>query len=250
MQYRLADHLFAHTERMKQELQSDFGVPSKRISVIPLGINNTVPDTGLTSSAARRQLGLAEAHKAVLFFGSIAPYKGLEHLVEATALVARAIPDLCLIIAGRPKGPEAYWAGIERRIAMLGLGERVLKRIKYIPDADTEIYFKAADVLALPYIHGYQSGVLFLGYNFGLPIIASDVASFKDNIIEGETGFICRPNDPVVLGKAIERYFKSDLYKMLKTRRHQICRFANEQYSWATVSSITVSVYEGLGGLR
>jgi glycosyltransferase involved in cell wall biosynthesis len=250
MQYGLADHLFAHTERMKQELQSDFAVPSKKISVIPLGINNTVPDTGLTCSVARTQLGLAETHKTVLFFGSIAPYKGIEHLVEATALVARTIPDVRLIIAGRPKGPRAYWAGIERRIATLDLGKHVLQRIKYIPDADTELYFKAADVLALPYIHGYQSGVLFLGYNFGLPVIASDVASFKDNILEGETGFVCRPNDPVALGKAIERYFKSDLYNNLETHRHKIHRLANAQYSWTKVSSITVSVYEALRGCR
>src|SRR5271166_5969031 len=32
MQYRIADHLLTHTERMKQELQSEFGVPSKKIS--------------------------------------------------------------------------------------------------------------------------------------------------------------------------------------------------------------------------
>ena len=250
MQYRLADHLFAHTERMKQELECDFGVTSKKVSVIPFGINDTVPNTELTTSEAREKLGLRRTDKVLLFFGNIAPYKGLEHLVQATALVALTTPDIRLVIAGQPKGSEAYWTGIKHQITMLELNERILERIEYIPDAEAELYFKAADVLVLPYSHVYQSGVLFLGYNFGLPVIASDVAALKDGVLEGETGFVCKPNDPVVLGKTIERYFSSDLYANLDSRRHEIVRFAKEQYSWAKVSSITVSVYEALGGCR
>ena len=67
---------------------------------------------------------------------------------------------------------------------------------EFIPDEETEIYFKAADVLVLPYRHIYQSGVLFLGYSFGLPVLAADVGSLKDEIVEGKTGFVFRPEDP------------------------------------------------------
>ena len=49
IQYHLADHIFVHTERMKSELLADFGVPDRKISVIPFGINNTAPNTGMTS---------------------------------------------------------------------------------------------------------------------------------------------------------------------------------------------------------
>ena len=59
---------------------------------------------------------------------------------------------------------------------------RVLLRADYIPDDETEIYFKAADVLVLPYRQIYQSGVLFLGYSFGLPVLAADVGSLKDEM--------------------------------------------------------------------
>ena len=37
----------------------------------------------------------------------------------------------------------------------------------------------------LPYTHIFQSGVLFLGYSFGLPVIASDVGSLREDVIEG-----------------------------------------------------------------
>ena len=54
----------------------------------------------------------------------------------------------------------------------------------------------------LPYRHIYQSGVLFSGYSFGLPVLAADVGSLKDEIVEGKTGFVFQPEDPVDLAKA------------------------------------------------
>ncbi len=56
-----------------------------------------------------------------------------------------------------------YWASIKDDIRTDLAAGRVLLRSEFIPDEETEIFFKAADVLVLPYRHIYQSGVLFLG---------------------------------------------------------------------------------------
>ena len=120
----------------------------------------------------------------LLFFGNIAPYKGVEFLVDAMESIEHRLPRVCLIIAGRPKGAESYWKGLEP-IEASGLGSRVITRIGIFADDDTEIYFKAADISVLPYTHVFQSGVLFLAYNFGLPVIAADVASMKEDIVGG-----------------------------------------------------------------
>src|SRR5271168_1944636 len=120
---------------------------------------------------------------------------------------------------------------------------RILLREDYIPDGETEVYFKAADVLALPYRHIYQSGVLCLGYNYGLPVLAADVGSLKDEIVEGRTGFVFRPEDPVELTKTIERYFASDLFANLSSRRQEIRAFATEHHSWDVAGQLTVNVY-------
>ena len=123
---------------------------------------------------------------------------------------------------------------------------RVLLRADFIPDDETEVYFKAADVLVLPYRHIYQSGVLFLGHSFGLPVLAADVGSLKDEIVEGKTGFVFRPEDPADLAKAIERYFASDLYADLNNRRQEIRDYATERHSWDVVGQMTMNVYAGL----
>src|SRR5207302_487078 len=125
----------------------------------------------------------------------------------------------------------------------------VLLRADYIPDDETEIYFKAADVLVLPYRYIYQSGVLFLGHSFGLPVIAADVGCLRDEIVEGKTGFIFRREDPADLARVIDRYFASNLYADLDCRRPQIRKYATERHSWDVVGQMTMSVYADLIGM-
>ncbi len=195
IQYGLSDHILVHTEKMKRELLSDFHIQESKVSVIPFGINNTVPNTELTTLEAKKQLGMTSGDKTMLFFGNIAPYKGLEYLVAAFTEVTKKDASYRLIIVGKPKGTEHYWNQIREAIARAGIRDRTIQKIEYVPDKETELYFKAADVLVLPYTRIFQSGVLFLGYGFGLPVIASNVGSLREEIVEGKTGFVFKPQD-------------------------------------------------------
>jgi glycosyltransferase involved in cell wall biosynthesis len=134
-------------------------------------------------------------------------------------------------------------ADIERTIDDHPQGKQILRRIQYVPDEETELYFKAADVLALPYTHVFQSGVLFLAFNFGLPVIATDVGSIGEEIIEGRTGLVCKPRDAQGLASALEKYFASDLFKHLDIQRKEIKDYANARHSWDLVGEITRDVY-------
>jgi len=246
VQYSLCDHVFVHTDGMKSEMTSEFRIPESKVSVIPFGINNTVPSTSLSSAEAKRQLGTSGGDKALLFFGNIAPYKGLEYLISAFAELLNKDRSYRLIIVGKPKGSEGYWKQIHQGIARSGIRDRVIERIEYIPDEETELFFKAADVLILPYTRVFQSGVLFLGYSFGLPAIASDVGTLKKEIIEGETGFVFKPQDSSDLASKIDKYFRSELFRNLEARRAEIKAYANDRYSWHKVAAVTTSIYSRL----
>jgi len=246
IQYSLVQHIFVHTERMRAELLADFGVPEDKATVIPFGINNTLPNTSLTREEARQAFGLKPEHKTLLFFGNIAPYKGLEHLITALGALAKTDGNYRLIVGGAVKNCAEYWQAVQKRIDELGIRNLLIEKIGYIPDEEGENYFKAADALILPYNHIFQSGVLFLGYSFGLPVIVTDVGSLRDDVVEGRTGLVCRPQDPVDLAARIETYFASDLFKNLASRRSDIQDFANERYSWSKVAAITEGVYSRL----
>jgi glycosyltransferase involved in cell wall biosynthesis len=249
IQYRLADHIFVHTEQMKAELYEEFGIQREAVTVIPFGINNAVPNTELWPAEAKRRLGIEQDDRTILFFGAIRPYKGLEHLVAAFQRVAANRDGYRLVIAGEAKkGSEQYLRDIQATIEKDSSRKRVIQKIEFIPDDQTELYFKAADVLVLPYTLIFQSGVLVLAYSFGLPAIATDVGAFRDDIIQGETGYLARSCAAQDLASAIETYFDSELYKSLDHRRAQIQDYANARNSWNVVAEKTRKVYTDVLG--
>jgi glycosyltransferase involved in cell wall biosynthesis len=249
MQYWLTDHIFVHTQKMKDELVADFGVREQRVTVIRHPTNDAFPDTDLTPAEAKRQLGLQNRDKAILCFGRIKPYKGIEHLLETFQILAKQDADYRLIIAGEvERRNEGYLNQIRQVIPPeMERSQQIILKAQFIPDEEMELYLKAADVMVLPYNEIFQSGVLFLGYSFGLPVIATDVGSFREEIVEGRTGFLCRPGDPTDLAKAIETYFRSDLYRNMGRTRQEIRTHANIHHSWAAVAELTRNAYVLLG---
>src|SRR6266542_1467535 len=246
IQYRLCDHVFVHTDAMKRLLVGDFGVLEDRATVIPFGINDTIPKSDLTREAARRSFGIEPHERTLLFFGQIAPYKGLEYLIDALAVLAERGERIRLIIGGKVKrGSEEYWTGNARRIHELDLGSQVVQRIGFIPDDQVEPYFKAADAVVIPYVDIFQSGVPFLAFSFGLPVIATDVGSLRDDVTP-DTGLLCRPRDARDLARAISDFYRSSLFLKADHWRPTIRRIADERHSWSTVAERTIRVYATL----
>lgn len=249
-QYRLCDHVFVHTSAMKRQLASEFSIPSERVTVIPFGINDTIPRRGIGPAAARQRLGIPDGERTLLFFGQIAPYKGIEYLMAAMAALAEERERIRLIVAGKVKrGHEAYWDGVQRSVRHFGISDRVLQKIQFIPDEEVEPYFDAADAVVLPYVDVFQSGVPFLAFSFGVPVIATDVGSLREDVT-AETGVLCRPRDADDLARAIRAFFRSGLHTDRLETRRRIRQFAEAHHSWGTVVDLTRAVYDRLAAAR
>jgi D-inositol-3-phosphate glycosyltransferase len=244
VQYRLVDHILVHTEGMKRQLVCSFGICATKITVIPFGVGGMVPNSSLTPAHAKQRLGLGETDRTILFFGRIVPYKGLDHLVDAFGRLAPRDRSYRLVIAGEPlKEAANHWDDIHQTIEGSPMRKQVVQEIRYIPDNEMEIYFKAADVLVLPYTQIFQSGVLFMSHSFGLPVIATDVGTFRDDIVEGTSGYLCRPNDPEDLARSIENYFSSELFRSLDERRSGIQALVRLGHTWDIVAKTTRDIY-------
>jgi glycosyltransferase involved in cell wall biosynthesis len=233
---------------MKRELVEEFKVAANKVSVVPFGINDIIPVSTATRSTAKQQLGFGPDERAVLFFGSIAPYKGVEDIIRALADLGQGEGRFTLILAGRPKdrGCEPYWRELEALIEELRLSNCARREIGYIPDEDVARLFRASDVSVLPYRRVYQSGVLALSYAQGVPVVVADVGSLKEDVIEGETGFVFRPGDVRDLADKLRTYFASDLFKDLETRSQKIRAYGAERFSWTRNAELTCAVYETL----
>ena len=186
--YHIPDRLVVHSYLAKEQLIRQFSVPPEKISVISIGINEEISVTPLTGKDARRRLGYEDEAQLVLFFGRIDEYKGLDVLINAFDQLE--LPTTKLLIAGA-FNTKAYRRQIRAAIAAARRRTDIRLDERSIPDAEVEVFFKACDVLVLPYRNIYQSGVIFLCFNFGMPIVATDVGSFRE-FIEENLGIITK----------------------------------------------------------
>lgn len=246
--YSSVDHIFVHTPQMKRELVQQFDIAEGKVTVVPLGLNDVFPAPRVSQSEARRQFGLSPDGRIILCFGRIAPYKGIEDLIHALASLIHEDSAITLVLAGEVKDRscEAYRAQLESLIDAFRLAKYIRKEIRYIPDGEVGLLFRASDVAVLPYRRIDQSGVLALSYAQGVPVIASDVGSFTADIVEGETGLVFRAGDVPDLAATIRAYFASDLFNNLEVKRANIRRYGVEAFSWARNGELTAEVYQHL----
>ena len=182
---------------MKDELIADFGIASARVSVIPFGINNTSPVTTLARQGARERIGLSPSEKVLLFFGRIAPYKGVEVFDRCHGGIGKTRRRA--IVSSSPGGQAGMLEAIGTRFSVKIARQRNYRRqivariVRFIPEIEVEIFFKAADVVVIPYVQIFQSGVPFLSYSFGLPVIATDVGSLTKRHRRGKDGVSLPP---------------------------------------------------------
>jgi glycosyltransferase involved in cell wall biosynthesis len=240
-------HVFVHTQEMKKALTELYGVPPEKVTVLTFPVNNVTPHTCLTREEARSRLGISPQEKIILFFGNIAPYKGLEDLIRALPMLRSRMESFRVLVVGSVKSGEAeYFERMQELIRTSEVADLIEQTIEYLPEDRVEYYFKAADVLVLPYRRIFQSGVLFLAYGFGLPVVATDAGSLRDEIIEGKTGYVCRQSDPADLAAAIHTYFTSALFADLNMRRDWIINHVNTEYSWEKLADATCRIYTEL----
>lgn len=148
-----------------------YGVPLDRIFDVPHPIRPAAlpPED---SALARKELGIQKDGKTILFFGIIRPYKGLETLLRAFKEVSETIPAATLVVAGKP---WSDWAPYEALIEELGIADRILCFLEYVPEESLPRFFATADVAALPYTHfSAQSGAASRTVALGTPLIVSD----------------------------------------------------------------------------
>jgi glycosyltransferase involved in cell wall biosynthesis len=233
--YRIPDVILVHTERARRQLIEQFAVPDAKIRVISIGLNEEMPLTALTRSDARARLGFGDGEQLILFFGKIDEYKGLDLLIEAFDRLS--LPAARLIIAGVFR-TSAYRErilasiGAARRQADIRLHERV------IPNEEVEVFFKGCDVLCLPYRNIYQSGLVFLGPRFGIPMITTDVGSLGEFVADG-MGLTTKTNDPEGIRDALAEFFSAPT----RFRREDIMARA-QKYRWDRICRPLVPLYE------
>jgi glycosyltransferase involved in cell wall biosynthesis len=184
--FRRADRIIVHGQVLRQQVSDLFGISASKIHVIPLVAVGNVSGPPVSEEDGR----------TILFFGRIWKYKGLEYLIQAAPAIARAIPDVRIVIAGQGEDFDAY-----RRL--MTEPERFVVHNRFVSASERDRLFRQASVVVLPYIEATQSGVVPVAYSFGKPVVATNVGALSECVEDGRTGRLVPPADPAALASAV-----------------------------------------------
>ncbi len=145
----------------------------------------------------------------LLALGLVREHKGIDVLLRAM----REVPDVTLTIAGEMWG--ANRAVIGSLAADPGLAGRVEIRDGYVPADELAALLADHDVLALAYRSPTASQNVTLAHAHGLPVLASDVAPFSQQVTDGVNGLLVPAEDEAALAAALRRLREPELRRHL-----------------------------------
>jgi glycosyltransferase involved in cell wall biosynthesis len=236
--YRITtDKFIVHAPHFKQRLTKEFGVKSENIVYAPMGVYKMVSTSDVTRETARNMLHIPPERFVILSFGAQLPYKGTHLLLNAISAIVDK-DKFFVLICGKPH--NNYDKFLQTIINDKGLQVLVNTSFGFIPENEIQHYFKAADVVVLPYLEDSQSGVLFTAFSFGRPVIASDIGSFADFIEPGKTGELFPTGDPDSLMKMLVKLRENKLDYDEK----YIANEMNEKYSWEKCAEAISILYK------
>ncbi|MDQ2693310.1 MAG: glycosyltransferase family 4 protein [Chloroflexota bacterium] len=121
--------------------------------------------------------------KELLFFTTLAPFKGLELLLESFTRLQKAYPDLRLKIAGAAHARFPHYGRelkdrFERMPGIVWLGQ--------VPEDRVMNLFRDSQIVVVPYLASTgSSSVLYQAATWGRSIVASDLKEFRTLAEEG-----------------------------------------------------------------
>jgi glycosyltransferase involved in cell wall biosynthesis len=188
-------------ETMRARLIEDKGAPPERTSIIPSWADTSAIQPGPKRNAFSEAHGLADRF-VVMHSGNIGFSQGLEHIVEAAALL-RDVPDLQVVF----QGDGVTKADLQAQVRALGLSN-----VTFLPFQPRERLgesFAAADVFVLSLQRG-MAGYIVPSKLYGIlasgrPYVAAVEAACEVAVVTSryECGLVAEPGNPRALADRI-----------------------------------------------
>ncbi len=195
------DGFIVHAQQEASQL--DGLIRDNRRIVLFHPVYDVFPDEDLPMADARERLGLNADDKVVLYFGLIRPYKGVEVLLKAMAELKDRVPGIKLLVVG-----EIYSNRDSILRLVNSLPDGLVRLVDdYVPNEEVSTYFRAADIVALPYLSATQSGIVPIAYRCMRPVIVTRTGGLPDAVIDGESGYLVEPGNARQIAETVRKHF-------------------------------------------
>jgi glycosyltransferase involved in cell wall biosynthesis len=232
---RRADFIITSSDQGRQELVRDWGTPSERVTNLIDGVDTEVFHP-YSQSESRRELGIPDNVKLVVYLGLFNRYQGIDLLLEAIALIKAKYSEVRFLLMGFPD--EEY----RRKAKEIGIDDVVVftGRIRYERAA---FLLSAGDIAVSPKLAQTEAnGKIFNYMACGLPTVAFD--SNINREILGDTGIYVAHGNTSALADAIVTSLYDSEGMMLLSQR--VRDRAINVHSWNTRSRQLELLYRAL----
>lgn len=231
------DRVIAASPDEHRELEA-LGCRGDRVSIVPAGFDGAVfhprPD------ARWFEVTRASGPTELVAVSRLAPRTGLAELVRAVA----ELPGTHLTVVGGPPvdrlAEEPHHRDLQELAERLGASGRV-RFAGGLPPVDVAELLRAADLfVAVPWYEASGTAALE-AMGCGVPVVGSAVGGLLDMVVDGGTGTLVSPRDPVALAAAID-----DLARQPELRHELGSRAAwraHRRFAWPVVARAVSDVY-------
>ncbi len=228
-----------HEKFQKETLVKAFknripGVEEK-IHVIEHGVRELQP-----MHSAKAKLGL-EGKKVVLLCGYFRPTKGFHKIVEIFPEICRKEKNAVLVVAGKTRNIEynEYRQKFFRQLNDSPVADRITILRGQFPQNTFDTIVAAADVVAMPYEVGAQSGIMAQCFAHGVPVVSSGLKAFRLVVDRSGGGLIAETDKEyakLILNVLSDETVNSQL-------RKNIQKYIRVKAGWGRISEKHLEVY-------
>lgn len=231
-----SDLVIAVSESTKKDIIEVLGMPEKKIKVIYEAAGRNYFQRSAEAVETVKKKFQIEGN-FLLCVGTREPRKNLETAILASAEIAGANKDLCLVIAGKYGWGEE---SLKVRMQSSKLGQRV-KILGFVEEEDLACLYSGATAFIYPsFYEGFGLPILE-AMACGCPVITSDLGAMKE--IAGEAALLTDPESVESLAGAISRVCRSKkLQEELKVKG--LKRVG--EFSWEKTALQTLELYRSL----
>ncbi len=149
-------------------------LPAAKLEVVPhfVEVRGPLPDR----AESRAALGLSD-QRVITLLGYLTRRRGHRLVLDAL----RELPDevTALFVGSVIEGRDSVARALQEYAAEVGVAQRV-RFLGYVPDDELERVLAATDVALCPFERMSASGALATWFSAGRPIVASDLAPFRE----------------------------------------------------------------------
>ena len=195
-----------------------------RYRIVPNGVHLD-PDRATAESACEGE------ELRILFIGQAVERKGLPVLLRAFEALREHVPATLTLVGAAPE-----------EIAPLLLDDRGVRALGKVAEDQKAEQLRRADVLCAPSLGGESFGmVLTEAFAAGTPVVASDIAGYRDVVRDGVDGLLTPRGDARELAQAL-RVLALDHAR--RARMAAAARERAERFAWPRVAAEVLEVYE------